>query len=113
MCDLYFRTGYDGIRGQVGPTDIERCLVEHPDWIEAWFLFSEDKRSGGWWIGESGGTFAIGYVSDARREGPIRFETKLGACIAFVVRELDDVSRACKSFKSRAAGVVLRALGDR
>jgi hypothetical protein len=112
VCDLYFRSGYDKLETQIGVDELEEPLSRHPAWVDAWFRFSEDKRSGGWWILATPQGFEVGNVNDPSRS-TLLFETKVRACAEYVGRELADTARACKSIKGRLAGAALRLLGDR
>ena len=112
VCDLYFRSGYDNLATQVGVDELEESFSRHPAWVAAWFDFSADKRSGGWWVRETTQGFEVGNVDDPSRS-TLQFESKVRACAEYVHRELADTARACKSMKGRLAGVALRLLGDR
>lgn len=113
VCGLLDRSGYGRFKGSISATDLERCLHDNPDWVDAWFQFSEDKRTDGWLIGKTDSGFAVAYYSERRREGPFVFEDRLRATSEYLVRELDDSQRVCRSWKSRVAGAVLWILGDR
>ena len=79
------RTRYRELRPQFEESDRLAHLRDHPDLIEEWLLYSEDKRTdGGWYLLQDG---TIGQVR--RRGEEIRFQSLEQAVAAYVVRELD------------------------
>lgn len=76
---------YADRRASFGPADLSPLIIAHPELLESWFAYSEDKRtSSGWYLSRSG---EIGRVSDS--ESHARFESLEEAVAEYVVRELD------------------------
>src|ERR1019366_2745305 len=51
--DAIARSGYVEIRNKFGPLDLVPLLREKPELMMQWVMFSEDKRTGGYWISEA------------------------------------------------------------
>lgn len=83
--DALSLTAYRELRPQFGESDLLEHLREHPDLIDEWLLYSEDKRTdGGWYL------LRDGTIGQVRRPGEeIRLPTLEQAVAAYVVRELD------------------------
>jgi hypothetical protein len=81
------------IRGSttLDPAVIVSYLEAHPDLIEAWLGYSEDKRtSSGWYITQAG---AAGYEIGHFPHGPrLTVATPAAAVAQFIVRELSSMS---------------------
>jgi hypothetical protein len=83
--DALRQVRYADRRANFGSSDLRLLLLDHPSLTEAWFAYSEDKRtSGGWYLLRSGG---IGRLSDP--ESHEHFESVDEAVAEYVVRELD------------------------
>jgi hypothetical protein len=95
LYDLLARADYAALRQQFIASELVPLLKEHPELVEQWIRFSENKRCGGWWISKE--TREIGWfgstlrpsVAIARRK-PLRFASLEEAVAEFVVRELDE-----------------------
>ena len=66
-------------------------LREHPDWVEAWYRWSADKRvSSGWYIARRGeAAFEVGYYPAIP---PVRYGDRVEACAVFVRYELASIA---------------------
>jgi hypothetical protein len=83
--DALRRAHYRERRASFGPADLRPLIIAHPELVEVWLAYSEDKRtSGGWYLLRSG---EIGQVGD--EESHARFESLEEAVAEYVVRELD------------------------
>ncbi|MGH2959959.1 MAG: hypothetical protein ACRDKE_10155 [Solirubrobacterales bacterium] len=85
MREALRRARYSDRRPTLDAADLRPLLEADPELAEAWFAYSEDKRTnGGWYILRSG---EIGQVEDpeARRQ----FASPEDAVAEYVVRELD------------------------
>jgi len=79
------RTKYKELRRSFAPHDLVPLIQAHPDVIEDWISYSENKRtSGGWYVLRDGGVGAMG-----DREPQERFAFLANAVAEYVVRELD------------------------
>lgn len=79
--DAIARARYVELRPCFGPSDLLPLVKSHPEVIEEWIRYSEDKRtSSGWGVSESG------VVAGSER---LTFESLEEAVAEFVVRELD------------------------
>ena len=93
--DFLKDAGYFEIRAQISEKNIYDVLVFHPDLVEDWLQYSEDKRSDhGWYfIKKSEGKYIVGYLS---KESDMVFEynDELKACSSFINRELGEVKKS-------------------
>jgi hypothetical protein len=84
--DALTRCRYRDVRPSFGPPDLAPLLRRHPDLVQDWERYSEDKRtSGGWYlagksIGRVGAPDVVGFSSEEE------------AVAEFGIRELDGFS---------------------
>jgi hypothetical protein len=80
-------SGYREAPSKLTAESVSKYLYGHPDLTEAWFAYSEDKRtSSGWYLVQrSGDAFEIGYIPKGER---ISIEGRVPACAEFIVREV-------------------------
>lgn len=80
------RSGYEALRGGLNTADLVPLLKAHPDFVEQWLMYSEDKRtSGGFWV--TGNPIEVGSLTAT--EPPLHFPSVEEAVAAFVVKEID------------------------
>ena len=83
-------SGYPDFRGRFAARELADYLRAHPEVIESWVAYSQDKRtSEGWYLRPP---YSIGRVT--RAPPPMREvqHVDLGAaCAAFIIAELDDI----------------------
>lgn len=93
--ELVRRSGYRQARPKLTPDVLTRTLRAHADWTEAWFTWSDDKRTGsGWYLQEAGERFVVGYYPPRGRDPNLTFDDREEATAAFIIRELDEISTA-------------------
>jgi hypothetical protein len=87
VAELVAESGYGADPTSLMVEAVSRYLRAHPELIEAWFGYSEDKRtSSGWYVTErSGGMFEIGWHPAGDR---VSVSDRADACAEFVVREV-------------------------
>jgi hypothetical protein len=94
--DLVQRSGYLLARADVSRGAIEVCLEQHPDWMDAWFAWSDDKRySPAWWIRDAGPrAYQVGYYDPGidSQPRPLVFDTKARACAEIVIRDVESIA---------------------
>lgn len=94
---LVRQTDYESARAAISVELIAGCLGRHPDWIEAWLIWSADNRSSpSWWIKCTSPTScSVGYYdsSHEHQKPPFRFDDKVRACAVYVLREVDQIAR--------------------
>lgn len=91
MYDLLQAVGYTSIARQVSEQDLYDALFSHPDFVNEWLEYSEDKRCAGWYFRlNDSNKYLIGYF-DLNRNIETEYDDKLEACAAFVKRELDEI----------------------
>lgn len=79
------RTRYRELRPSFVSADLVSLVQAHPEVIEDWLSYSEDKRtSGGWYLLRKG---TIGSVGE--REPEKHFKSLVEAVAEYCVRELD------------------------
>jgi hypothetical protein len=87
---LLIDSGYPELRASIGVTHIQRYLQAHPDILDAWATYSEDKRCEGWYFVDD--RCAIG--ADSSCVGTPReqvFGERSEACASFIKHELDSI----------------------
>jgi len=83
--DALRRTRYRERRPSFEAANLRSLLRADPELLEAWFAYSEDKRTkGGWYVLRSG---EIGRVENPEKRR--RFDSSEDAVAEYVVRELD------------------------
>jgi hypothetical protein len=89
--ELIARSGYGDRWRSVTVERLADTLREHPDWVEAWIQWSEDKRvSSGWYISRRGETaFDVGCYPTVP---PVRYGDQTRACAVFVRYELASIA---------------------
>jgi hypothetical protein len=89
--ELIARSGYRDRWRSITVDLLADTLALHPDWVDAWIQWSEDKRvSSGWYIfrcGES--AFDVGFYPTVQ---PVRYGDRTQACAVFVQHELASIA---------------------
>jgi hypothetical protein len=93
LFDALRRTDFSTVRKEFTASDLVPLLKAHPEVVDQWTLFSENKRCGGWWIEKE--SRDVGWLPDVgrpfvARKKTLHFASLEEAVAAFVVRELDD-----------------------
>jgi hypothetical protein len=82
--DALARTNYAAARSHLTAEALLPFIKRHPELMEQWILFSEDKRTdGGWYLTREA---EIGSVFENRRT---KFSSQEAAVAEYVLRELD------------------------
>jgi hypothetical protein len=91
MYSLLRQSGYFEVGSQVSKEMISDVLVQHPELLDEWIEYSEDKRSDhGWYIRrESDSTFKVGYRPNGDSE---LFSNGIDACAAFIKFECESIN---------------------
>jgi hypothetical protein len=91
VTQLVDESGYRAAPASLTVDVVSMYLREHPDLIEAWLAYSEDKRaSSGWFVTQRpGDTFEIGYHPKGER---ITVPGRAPACAEFIVREVRSIA---------------------
>lgn len=92
--DLLKETGYFEMNQQISEKIIQAALLQHPECVDEWLNYSEDKRtSTGWYLRQEGiNTYVIGFIEKeigGKRQS--RFIDRITACAAFIKREVEDI----------------------
>lgn len=94
--DLVRESGYIACRTDITPAAIEARLLPHPDWVRAWFRYSEDQRgSPAWWVGGIGdGRYQVGYYDPSlqKQAEPFEYDSKARAAAEFAMRHVDGIA---------------------
>lgn len=87
LVQLLEQTGYRALRQQLSIALVQRYLKEHPEHLEVWEQYSEDKRTdGGSYLCRLGPLWEVGELTTGRRKF---FLSRSRACATFILRELD------------------------
>ena len=92
--DLVRASGFPGVRSEVTAGLLATCLRAHPDWIEAWFRWSEDQRwSPAFYLVEVGdGAAELGYYEGPGSQPPEMFTYLADAAAQFAIRTLGPIA---------------------
>jgi len=103
-CALVEESGYLESHEQVSEEVILKDLREHPEYLRDWKIYSEDKRTTGWYLGDpDADRYFVGFIP---AEGephihPLRYPDEATACAAFIKREIEDIRRTVLDIQSR------------
>ena len=89
--ELIARSGYGDRWRSISAELLADTLRRHPDWVDAWIQWSEDKRvSSGWYIARHGESdFDVGFYPTVP---PVRYGDRTRACAVFVRYELASIA---------------------
>jgi hypothetical protein len=93
---LLKKSGYFEAHDQISEDAIHQAILDHPECLDDWVQYSEDKRTTGWYIqNRQDGTYAIGYIPPTGKENltPINYRDKTSACAAFIKREIESIRK--------------------
>ena len=94
--DLLQETGYFEIHDEVSSERIHEELIQHPECVDEWMSYSEDKRSSsGWYLKQKDrDTYVVGfYNGKGGKNAQIRYADRIDACAAFIKHEAEDIMR--------------------
>ncbi len=84
---LLKETQYRTLRPQLSVALLQRYLKKHPEHVEEWQFYSEDKRTdGGSYLCRWGPLWEVGELTTGHRQF---FFSRSRACASFILRELD------------------------
>lgn len=89
--ELVRRSGYAQLRSHVSAARLAACLGEHPEWVDAWFNWSEDNRSTpSWFIAEvAPGRFEVAFYDGLQAGQAEVYGDRTHAAVAFIKHYLD------------------------
>lgn len=95
---LLKETGYFEIHNQISVEKIRDVLIHHPDRVDDWIAYSEDKRSSfGWYFKYEANKnkYIVDSFSGKEEDSPHgEYSNRLDACAYFIKNEIDDI-RTC------------------
>lgn len=94
MSDLLKQTNYLDVKDQIEDIDVQKSLLEHPEHINHWLVWSDNKRNSSGWFFEknSYGQYVVGYLdSKMGRINEQNFPNNISACSYFIIKELQDI----------------------
>lgn len=84
--DLLERAGYYKQPEVLTRDRIEDCLRQHPEWIEDWFIWSDDQRvTEAWVFSETSKGYIVYYYPVGES---MKFTDKIEACAEFILRQI-------------------------
>jgi len=101
MYELLRQTGYFEMHNQVSESGIRQTLVRHPECIDDWISYSEDKRtSSGSYIKQEDGTrYKVGCFSEKSGKAiDTSYIDRTDACAAFIKHEIEDIRCSPKNW---------------
>lgn len=97
MYSLLVSSGYLECAENISEGDILRGLELHPEYIQDWRVYSEDKRTTGWYLMEpTEGRFGVGFIPSTGniRVEPLMYSDEVRACAAFIKLEVEYMKNA-------------------
>jgi hypothetical protein len=90
---LLKEVGYFDIHDEVSENLIREALFLHPNCVNDWIRFSEDKRSSaGWYFQQNGTDYEVGFFSlNKNNISPTKYSNSIEACAAFIKREIESI----------------------
>ena len=87
------RSGYGLARDHVTVDRLAACLADHPEWVDAWFLWSDENRGiPAWYVRRAGSSgFRVGRKDHGGQSEPLRFDNRTLACAEYVRREVESI----------------------
>ena len=85
--------GYLEHYNQVQDDSIATALAQSPEYIDAWFDWSENKRvTSGWYIekGENA-HYIVGFYPPSESHPPVYYADITKACTVFIIKEIESV----------------------
>ena len=88
-------TGYFKIRTQVSEDKICEALHTHPECVDDWLRYSEDKRSdAGWYFQRCDKGYRVGYFSSRGNDiKSTEYTDQVAACACFIKHEIEDIGQ--------------------
>ena len=85
--------GYFKHYNEVYENDVAKTLIQHPECINAWLNWSENKRvTSGWYIqNQENGHYVVGYYPSYEGNTQIFYSDITNACAAFIIKEIEAV----------------------
>lgn len=92
--DLLKETGYFEIYDKISEDSIREVLMQHPECVDEWISYSEDKRSiSGWYLKqEDKDVYVVGYFSgEEDKDIQNKYADRIDACSFFIKHEAEDI----------------------
>jgi hypothetical protein len=92
MYDLLLQTGYSKAAGMISEGDIYMELADHPELIDSWLEYSENKRSDDGWYFKivDKNKYLVGCLGSTSA-ALTEYDSKIRACANFIKYELDSI----------------------
>jgi hypothetical protein len=93
MYQLLVKTEYSFVKNEINLDDIRSSLEKHPEYMEGWIEWSENKRASGWYIETlDNNCYSVGlFDSKMGRIRETTYDSKVDACAQFVKEEIDSI----------------------
>ena len=90
---LLKETGYFELHNEISESNIYEVLIQHPECINQWLSWSEDKRSSsGWYFKQDeDGKYIVGFFPTSKDFNVNIYSDKTEACAVFIKREIEDI----------------------
>ena len=89
---LLRNTGYFELFDEINSNEIKEQLDKHPEWVEQWLNYSDDKRtSSGWYFTKNEtGKYIVGFYP-SKKFKTLGFADITEACSVFIKMEIEGV----------------------
>jgi hypothetical protein len=90
---LLKESSYFEKRQSVEKSEIIEFLDNHPELLDDWELYSEDKRaSSGWHFLSEGENWTVGYLNFGKQDKAKIFSSRIEACAVFIINEIEEIA---------------------
>jgi hypothetical protein len=88
---LLKESGYFEDYDKISEEDIYQELLNHPEAIDQWEGWSDDKRTtSGWYLRKKDNIYIVAFFPKNDSVKPIEFSDPAKACAVFIIKELED-----------------------
>ena len=94
--ELLRRSGYVAVQSEVTVERLAASLAAHPDWVDAWFVWSAETRAKTYlFIRDCGPEeWEVAWFDGDANQRSMRFVDRTWACAEYVLRELEAIAAA-------------------
>jgi hypothetical protein len=92
---LLKETGYFEVHSQINEANISNELKKHPEYINHWLNWSNNKRTNSGWFfkQENNGKYVVGYSPEKPDLNHFEYSDLPEACAAFIKLEIEEIRK--------------------
>ncbi len=91
--ELLKESGYFELHTSISENTIRKHLEKHPECVNEWMSYSEDKRSSsGYYLQNNEKKYIVGYLDDkTKKQIKKEFSNGIKACAVFIKKEVESI----------------------